>query len=134
MNKNIIYELRVVCRSDGKKKYPFQIHTDAKYYYTEFAEAEAAVQRLVKEYTQKDWKEVYRYGICAYSCNTEITDPNLDAVDAVIYLPDGTQWIRTGAEGALRSGEVYERIVGNSVYIGILQDEKTDNTHIFCVQ
>lgn len=128
MNKNIIYELRIVCRSDGKKKYPFQIHTDAKYYYTEFAEAEAAVQRMVKEYAQKDWKEVYRYGIYTYSCKTEITNPNRDAVDAIIYLPDGTQWIRTGEEGALRSGEVYERIVGNSVYIGILQDDKTDDT------
>ena len=53
MNKNIIYELRVVCRSDGKKKYPFQIYTDAKYYYTEFDEAEAAVQRMVKEYLKK---------------------------------------------------------------------------------
>ncbi len=128
MGKNIIYELRVICRK-GERKYPFDIYTDAKYYYTEFAEAEAAVRRLVMEYASKTWKEVYRYGIYTYNCDTEITNPNSDAIDAVIYLPDGTRWISNGAKSVLHSGEVYERIVGNSVYIGILQDEKTDDTH-----
>ena len=128
MDNNAIYELRVTCRS-GERKYPFDIYTDAKYYYTKFDDAKAAVQRLVKEYAQKDWKEVYRYGIYTYSCDTEITNRHRDAVNAVVYLPDGTQWIRNEAEGVLRSGEVYERIVGNSVYIGILQDEKPDNSN-----
>ena len=128
MGKNIIYELRVICRK-GERKYPFDIYTDAKYYYTEFAEAEAAVRRLVAEYASKTWKEVYRYGIYTYSCNTEITDPNRDAIDAVIYLPDGTRWISNGAKSVLHSGEVYEHIIGNSVHIGILHDEKPDESN-----
>lgn len=128
MGKNLIYELRVICRS-GERKYPFNIYTDAKYYYAEFAAADAAIQRLVKEYASKTWIEVYRYGIYAYNCDTEITDPNRDAVDAVIYLPDGKKWIHNVAKGVIHSGEVYERVVGNRVYIGILHDEKPDDTN-----
>lgn len=123
MKTNTIYELRVICRS-GENKYPFTIDTDAKYYYAEFEEAEAAVQRLIKENAQKEWKKVYRYGIYTYICNTKITDPNRDAVDVVIYLPDGTQWIHNDVVGNLRRDEVYECIEGNHVDIGILQDER----------
>lgn len=52
-----------------------------KYYYTKFDDAEAVIQRLVKEYAQKDWKEVYRFGIYTYNCDTEIVYPNRDAID-----------------------------------------------------
>ena len=129
MNNKLIYELRVVCRSGNEGTYPFEVHTDGKYYYADFDDAEEAVKRLAKEYAQKDWKRVYRYGIYAYMQDAKITNPDCDAVDAVIYLPDGTRWISNGTKGVLRNGEVYERIVGNRVDLGIMQDASTDE---FC--
>ena len=126
MSDNLIYELRVVCRNGDEQKYPFEISTAAKYYYTEFADAEAAVLRLVGEYAEKDWVKVYQYGIYTYRFDAEITDPNRDSVDAVIYLPDGARWNHNGVEGVLHSGELYECIVGNMVDVAILHDETPD--------
>ena len=46
MVDNIIYELRVVCRSGDEEKYPFTVYTQSRYLFSTFADAEAAVQRF----------------------------------------------------------------------------------------
>ena len=66
MNTNIIYELRVICRSGDEGKYPFTVYTQSRYLFSTFADAEAAVQRLVQENSTKEWISVYRYEIYTF--------------------------------------------------------------------
>lgn len=98
MVDNFIYELRVVCRSGSEQKYPFTIYTQSRYLFSTFADAEAAVQRLVQENSAKEWNSVYRYEIYTFEIGKEIqTDYDTrDALDTTIYLPDGTRWISKG--------------------------------------
>ena len=37
MSTNIIYELRVVCRSGDEEKYPFTVYTQSRYLFSTFA-------------------------------------------------------------------------------------------------
>ena len=108
MVDNFIYELRVVCRSDDEKKYPFTVYTQSRYLFSTFADAEAAVQRLVQENSAKEWISVYRYEIYTFELGKEIqTDYDTrDALDTTIYLPDGTRWISKGEKGVVEVGKI----------------------------
>ena len=124
IEKNKIYELRVVCRNDSEGKYPFTIYTMAKYFYTSFSAAEAAIPELVNKYASQEWMSVYRFVIYTFEQNTEITEMDRGASDVAVYLPDGSRWIRTDAKGVLRKGEIYEHIdAANQVYLCILEKE-----------
>ncbi|MBO7231378.1 MAG: hypothetical protein J6V20_08250 [Bacteroidaceae bacterium] len=125
-----ICELRVVCRNDSEGKYPFSIYTAAKYFYPSFAAAEVAIPNMVEKYASQKWMNVYQYVIYTFTQNTEITEMSRDAADIAVYLPDGSPWIRTGAEGIIRKGEIYEHIdAGNNVHVCIIEEEaRHDNT------
>ena len=133
MNTNIIYELRVVCRSGDEEKYPFTVYTQSRYLFSTFADAEAAVQRLVQETSAKEWVSVYRYEIYTFEIGKEIqTDYDTrDALDTTIYLPDGTRWISKGEKGIVEVGKIYEHLTllvsgGKSVSLCIVENESTD--------
>ena len=133
MNTNIIYELRVVCRSGDEEKYPFTVYTQSRYLFSTFADAEAAVQRLVQENSTKEWIRVYRYEIYTYELGKEIQEDynERDALDATIYLPDGTRWISKGKKGVVEVGKIYEHLTllvsgGKSVSLCIVENESTD--------
>ena len=130
IEKEKICELRVVCRNDSDGKYPFTIYTIAKYFYTSFSAAEAAIPELVEKYASQEWMSVYRFVIYTFEPNTEITEMDRGASDVAVYLPDGSRWIRTGAKAVLRKGEIYEHIdAANQVYLCILEKEaQPDNT------
>ena len=133
MNTNIIYELREVCRSGDEEKYPFTVYTQSRYLFSTFADAEAAVQRLVQENSTKEWIRVYRYEIYTYELGKEIQEDynERDALDATIYLPDGTRWISKGEKGVVEVGKIYEHLTllvsgGKSVSLCIVENESTD--------
>lgn len=133
MVDNIIYELRVVCRSGDEEKYPFTVYTQSRYLFSTFADAEAAVRRLVQENKAKEWFRVYRYEIYTYELGKEIQEDynERDALDAKIYLPDGTRWISKGEKGVVEVGKIYEHLTllvsgGKSVSLCIVENESTD--------
>ena len=101
MSSNIIYELRVVCRSGDEEKYPFTVYTQSRYLFSTFADAEAAVQRLVQENSAKEWISVYRYEIYTFEIGKEIQTDY--ALDTTIYLPDGIRWISKGVKGVVEA-------------------------------
>lgn len=125
-----ICELRVVCRNDSEGNYPFTIYTNAKYFYTSFAEAEAAIPKLVEKYASQEWVNVYRYVIYTFAQNTEIFEMDRDASDIAVYLPNGSRWIRTDAKGVLRKGQICEYVdAANQVNVCIIEKEaQPDNT------
>ena len=102
-----ICELRVVCRNDSEGNYPFTIYTNAKYFYTSFAEAEAAIPKLVEKYASQEWVNVYRYVIYTFAQNTEIFEMDRDASDIAVYLPNGSRWIRTNEKGVIHIGQPF---------------------------
>ena len=127
---NKICELRIVCRNDSEDKYPFTIYTHAKYFYTSFAAAEAAIPRLVEKYASQEWIIVYQYVIYTFAQGTEIFEMDRDASDIAVYLPNGSLWIRTGAKGIIKKGQIYEHIdAANQVDVCIIEKEaQHDNT------
>ena len=134
MNTNIIYELRVVCRSGDEEKYPFTVYTQSRYLFSTFTDAEAAVQRLVQENSAKDWIRVYRYEIYTFEIGKEIqTDYDTrDALDTSIYLPDGIRWISKGEKGVVEAGKIYEHLIpltsgGKQVDLCIVENESKDD-------
>lgn len=134
MNTNIIYELRVVCRSGDEGKYPFTVYTQSRYLFSTFADAEAAVQRLVQENSAKEWISVYRYEIYAFEIGKEIqTDYDTrDALDTTIYLPNGIRWISKGEKGVVEAGKIYEHLTllcsgGKHVDLCIVENESKDD-------
>ena len=133
MVDNFIYELRVICRSGSEQKYPFTIYTQSRYLFSTFADAEAAVQRLVQENSTKEWFRVYRYEIYTFELGKEIqTDYDTrDALDTTIYLPNGIRWISKGEKGVVELGKIYEHLTllvsgGKSVSLCIVENESTD--------
>ena len=133
MVDNIIYELRVVCRSGDEEKYPFTVYTQSRYLFSTFADAEAAVQRLVQGNSTKEWVSVYRYEIYTFEIGKEIqTDYDTrDALDTTIYLPDGTRWISKGEKDVVEAGKIYEHLTllvsgEKSVSLCIVENESTD--------
>ena len=134
MVDNIIYELRVVCRSGDEEKYPFTVYTQSRYLFSTFADAEATVQRLVQENSAKEWISVYRYEIYTFELGKEIqTDYDTrDALDTTIYLPDGTRWISKGEKGVVEVGKIYEHLIpltsgGKHVDLCIVENESKDD-------
>ena len=134
MVDNIIYELRVICRSGCEQKYPFTVYTQSRYLFSTFADAEAAVQRLVQENSAKEWISVYRYEIYTFELGKEIqTDYDTrDALDTTIYLPDGTRWISKGEKGVVEVGKIYEHLMpltsgGKHVDLCIVENESKDD-------
>ena len=134
MVDNIIYELRVVCRSGDEEKYPFTVYTQSRYLFSTFADAEAAVQRLVQENSAKEWISVYRYEIYTFELGKEIqTDYDTrDALDTSIYLPNGTRWISKGKKGVVEVGKIYEHLIpltsgGKHVDLCIVENESKDD-------
>ena len=124
IEKNTICELRVVCRNDSNGKYPFTIYTDAKYFYTSFEAAEAAIPGLVKKYASQEWTTVYQYVIYTFAQDTEIFEMDRDASDIAVYLPNGSLWIRTGAKGVIQKGQIYEYIdAANHVNVCIIEKD-----------
>ena len=124
IENNKICELRVVCRNDSDGKYPFTIYTIAKYFYTSFAAAEAAIPVLVEKYASQEWMNVYQYVIYTFTQGTEIFEMDKDASDIAVYLPNGSRWIRTNAKGIIRKGEIYEYIdAANQVDVCIIEQE-----------
>ena len=134
MNTNIIYELRVVCRSGDEEKYPFTVYTQSRYLFPTFTDAEAAVQRLVQENSAKERIRVYRYEIYTFELGKEIqTDYDTrDAFDTTIFLPDGTRWIGKGEKGVVEAGKIYEHLIpltsgGKQVDLCIVENESKDD-------
>ena len=103
IERNTVCELRVVCRNDNKQKYPFNIYTQSRYLYPTFAEAEAAIPRLIQENATKEYSRVYRYEIYTFAICSEICYDSRDALDVAIYLSDGTRWIGKDERGVGRS-------------------------------
>ena len=129
IERNTVCELRVVCRNDNKQKYPFNIYTQSRYLYPTFAEAEAAIPRLIQENATKEWIRVYRYEIYTFAICREICFDSRDALDVAIYLPDGTRWIGKDERGVVQNGMIYEHIAGDSVHLCIVEnDSREDNT------
>ena len=130
IENNKICELRVVCRNDSNGKYPFTIYTNAKYFYTSFEAAEAAIPGLVKKYASQEWITVYQYVIYTFAQDTEIFEMDRDASDIAVYLPNGSLWIRTSAKGVIQKGQIYEYIdAANHVNVCIIEKEaQPDNT------
>ena len=134
MNTNIIYELRVVCRSGDEEKYPFTVYTQSRYLFPTFTDAEAAVQRLVQENSAKERIRVYRYEIYTFELGKEIqTDYDTrDAFDTTIFLPDGTRWIGKGEKGVVEAGKIYEHLIpltsgGKQVDLCIVENGSKDD-------
>ncbi len=134
MIDSFIYELRVICRSGCEQKYPFTVYTQSRYFFSTFAAAEAAVQRLVQENSTKEWFRVYRYEIYTFEFGKEIqTDYDTrDALDTTIYLPDGTRWISKGEKGVVEVGKIYEHLTpltsgGENVSLCIVENESKDD-------
>ena len=124
IENNKICELRVVCRNDSDGKYPFTIYTIAKYFYTSFEAAEAAIPGLVEKYASQEWITVYQYVIYTFAQDTEIFEMDKDASDIAVYLPNGSRWIRTNGKKVIRKGEIYEFIdAGNQVDVCIIEQE-----------
>ena len=136
IEKNTICELRVVCRHDDEQKYPFTIDTQSRYIFPTFAEAEAAIPRLIEENATKVWIRVYRYEIYTFEFRKEIQNDYdaRDALDVTIYLPDGTRWISKGERGVIEVAKIYEHLTrnvsgGHNVNICIVEnDYRDDNT------
>ena len=136
IERNTVCELHVVCRHDDKQKYPFTIDTQSRYIFPTFAEAEAAIPRLIQENATKEWIRVYRYEIYTFEFGTEIQNDYdaRDALDVTIYLPDGTRWISKGERGVIEVAKIYEHLTRNVdggyfVDICIVEnDSKGDNT------
>ena len=129
IEKNTICELRVVCRHDDEQKYPFTIDTQSRYIFPTFAEAEAAIPRLIQENATKECSRVYRYEIYTFAICSEICYDSRDALDVAIYLPNGTRWIGKGERGVVQNGMIYEHIAGDSVHLCIVEnDSREDNT------
>lgn len=136
IEKNTICELRVVCRHDDEQKYPFTIDTQSRYIFPTFAEAEAAIPRLIEENSTKVWIRVYRYEIYTFEFGKEIQNDYdaRDALDVTIYLPDGTRWISKGERGVVEVAKIYEHLTrnvsgGHNVNICIVEnDYRDDNT------
>ena len=134
MVDSIIYELRVICRNDCEQKYPFTVYTQSRYLFPTFADAEAAVQRMVQENSAKEWISVYRYEIYAFEIGKEIqTDYDTrDALDTTIYLPNGIRWISKGEKGVVEAGKIYEHLTllcsgGKHVDLCIVENESKDD-------
>ena len=134
MVDSIIYELRVICRNDCEQKYPFTVYTQSRYLFPTFADAEAAVQRLVQENSAKEWISVYRYEIYTFEIGKEIqTDYDTrDALDTTIYLPNGIRWISKGKKGVVEVGKIYEHLTllcsgGKKVSLCIVENESKDD-------
>ena len=134
MVDNIIYELRVICRSGCEQKYPFTVYTQSWYLFPTFAEAKSAISGLVQENSAKEWISVYRYEIYTFELGKEIqTDYDTrDALDTTIYLPDGTRWISKGEKGVVEVGKIYEHLTpltsgGRRVDLCIVENESKDD-------
>ena len=133
IERNTVCELRVVCRHDDEQKYPFTIGTQSRYIFPTFAEAEAAIPRLIEENATKVWIRVYRYEIYTFEFGKEIQNDYdaRDALDVTIYLPDGTRWISKGERGVVEVAKIYEHLTllvsgGKSVSLCIVENESTD--------
>ena len=126
IEKNTICELRVVCRHDDEQKYPFTVSTQSRYIFPTFAEAEAAIPRLIQENAAKEWISVYRYEIYTFAICSEICDDSRDALDVAIYLPNGTRWIGKGERGVVQNGMIYEHIAGDRVQLCIVENDSKD--------